>query len=143
IERSTHTSWQSKLLWLAVIGPILLTWLAVFHDVLRRLVGDWRVGGKYLHGFFIPVGSGHSIWSRREQILSTPVRPQWLLGGALMIVAVLMLFAGILGAELYITRLSLVLSLAGLAVYFGGSAWLRQLLFPIGLLLFALPVPNI
>mgnify|MGYP001579559829 FL=1 len=49
----------------------------------------------------------------------------------------------ILGAELYITRLSLVLSLAGLTVYFGGFVWLRRLLFPIGLLLFALPVPNI
>lgn len=60
-----------------------------------------------------------------------------------MALSALMLFAGVMGAELYLTRLSLVLSLAALTVYFGGFVWLRQFLFPIGLLLFALPIPNI
>jgi len=132
---------QSKTLWLAAV--ISLAWLAVYYDVLRRLVGDWWVDENYSHGFLIPVVSGYAIWTQREKIFSTPIVPRLAAGILLMILAALMLFAGILGAELYITRLSLVLSLAGLAIYFGGWVWLRQLLFPIGLLLFALPVPNL
>ncbi len=137
IKQTRHT----KALWLA--AAIALAWLAVYYDVIRRLVDDWRVDENYSHGFLIPVISGYAIWAERERIFSTPTDPRLLPGAALMALAVLMLFAGVLGAELYITRLSLVLSLAGLAVYFGGWLWLRRLLFPIGLLFFALPIPNI
>lgn len=142
IERSQ----QSKPLPWAVFGPvlpILIAWLAVYHDVLRRLVDDWRVDENYSHGFLIPIVSGYAIWAARERIFSTPVEPRRLLGGGLMLIAALMLFAGVLGAESYITRLSLVLSLVALTIYFGGLNWLRQLLFPIGVLTFALPIPNI
>lgn len=132
---------QTKLFWLVAV--MATAWLAVYFDVIRRLVDDWRVDENYSHGFLIPVISGYAIWAERKRIFSTPVEPKLLPGAALMIVALLMLLAGILGAELYITRLSLVLSLASLAVYFGGWSWLRRLLFPVGLLLFALPIPNI
>ncbi len=126
--------------------PVLLTtlaWLAVYHDVLRRLVDDWRVDENYSHGFLIPFVSGYAIWSQREKLFALPAEPRRLIGGTLMLLAALMLFAGVMGAELYITRLSLVLSLVALTVYFGGFVWLRRLSFPIGLLLFALPIPNI
>jgi len=122
---------------------IALAWLAIYYDVLWRLADDWRVDENYSHGFLIPLVSGYAIWAQREKLSTLPTNPGWLAGGALMLLAVLMLFAGILGAELYITRLSLVLSLAALTVYFGGWQWLKRLLFPIGLLLFALPVPSI
>jgi exosortase len=132
---------QTKFPWF--VAAMAVAWLAVYYDVIRRLVDDWRVDENYSHGFLIPIISGYAIWTNRERIFSTPVKPQLPAGAALMLMAVLMLLAGILGAELYITRLSLVLSLAALTVYFGGWDWLRQLLFPIGLLLFALPIPNI
>jgi exosortase len=57
--------------------------------------------------------------------------------------AVLMLLAGVLGAELFVTRISMVMSLVALVIYFCGISWLKQLLFPIGLLLLAIPIPNI
>jgi exosortase len=60
-----------------------------------------------------------------------------------MFIAILMLVAGVLGAELFITRISMVLSLVAMVIYFGGVSRLRQLLFPIGLLLLAIPIPNI
>ncbi len=122
---------------------LALAWLAVYHDVIRRLADDWRVDENYSHGFLIPVISGYAIWTNRAQLFSTPAEPRLLPGAALVLLAVFMLLAGILGAELYVTRLSLVISLFGLTIYFGGWAWLRQMLFPIGLLLLALPIPNI
>lgn len=120
-----------------------LAWLAVYYDVLWRLADDWRVDENYSHGFLIPFVSVYAIWSRKEKLSALPVEPQWMAGAALMLLAALMLFAGVLGAELYITRLSLLVSLIALTVYFGGWPWLKELAFPIGLLFFALPIPNI
>lgn len=125
------------------VGALTLAWLALYGDVLRRLLDDWRVDENYSHGFLIPFISAYALWRGRATLLATPrkARPWW--GGGLMLLAVLLLIVGVLGAELYATRLSMVLSLVALTLYFGGAAWLRQLLFPIGLLLFALPVPHI
>ncbi|MFN0109118.1 MAG: VPLPA-CTERM-specific exosortase XrtD [Blastocatellia bacterium] len=132
---------ERKTLW--PISLIVLAWLAVYYDVLRRLVSDWWVDENYSHGFLIPIICGYAIWSQRERLLALPVASRWWTGAALMALAALTLFAGVMGAELYITRLSLVLSLVALTVYFGGFVWLRALIFPLGLLLFALPIPNI
>ena len=142
IERNQQST---ALLWAMAVPvlPILIAWLAVYHDVLWRLVDDWRVDENYSHGFLIPIVSGYAIWTQRDQLLLTPAAPRRLLGGGLVLMSAIMLFAGMLGAESYITRLSLVLSLIGLTLYFGGLNRLRQLLFPIGLLVFALPIPNI
>jgi exosortase len=126
-----------------MIGAITAAWLALYYDTLRRLIDDWRVDENYSHGFLIPLISAFAIWSRRDLIFSTAPAPRLLAGGALTLVAVLMLFAGIAGAEMYIARISMVLSLAALVIYFFGTEWLRRLAFPIGLLLFAIPVPNI
>ncbi len=132
---------SSTILWRT--GLMALVWLALYHDVLRRLIDDWRVDENYSHGFLIPLISAYAIWSRRHQLLITPREPRILTGGIMMIVAVLMLIAGVLGAELYITRISMALSLVALVLYFLGTAWLRQLIFPIGLLLLAIPIPTI
>lgn len=132
---------NAKTLWL--IGAIAAAWGALYFDTLRRLVDDWRVDENYSHSFLIPFISAYAIWSRRGWVFSTQPEPRLFFGGALMLMAVLMLFAGIAGAELYVARVSMVLSLAALVIYFFGTEWLRQLAFPIGLLLFAIPVPNI
>lgn len=124
-------------------GAISAAWGALYFDTLRRLVDDWRVDENYSHGFLIPIISGYAIWNNRERIFSAKPAPRVFLGGALMLIAVLMLFVGIAGAELYITRISMILSLAALVVYFRGIEWLRLLAFPIGLSLFAIPVPSI
>ncbi|MBI1763727.1 MAG: exosortase [Acidobacteria bacterium] len=118
-------------------------WLWLYHDVLRRLVDDWRVDENYSHGFLIPFIGGYAIWTQRRRLAALPVKPQFWLGGVSIVAAVALHLAGVLTGELYASRLSLVISLAGLTLYFGGWAWLRALAFPIGLLLLALPVPSI
>ena len=128
---------------LGLAGAIAAAWSALYFDTLRRLVDDWRVDENYSHGFLIPLISAYAIWNGRDRIFSIQPAPRLFLGGALMLMAVLMLFAGIAGAELYVARISMVLSLAALVIYFFGTEWLRRLIFPIGLLLFAIPVPNI
>jgi exosortase len=140
-DQKPVTGWSRN--WALRAAGMALSWLALYHDVLRRLVDDWRVDENYSHGFLIPLISAYAIWSSRDRLAATPREPHLLLGGFLMTIAVWLLFAGVLGAELFITRISMALSLVALTLYFCGVAWLRQLIFPIGLLLLAIPIPNI
>jgi exosortase len=60
-----------------------------------------------------------------------------------VVTALLALWSGIAGAELYIQRMSLVLMLAGIVIYFWGFGLLRLTLVPLGLLILAIPIPAI
>ncbi len=122
---------------------LVLAWLWLYHDVIRRLVDDWRVDENYSHGFLIPFVSGYALWAKRETLASLPLAPRWSWGGALLLFAVLLLWAGILSGELYAARLSLCLSLVGIVLYCGGRQWLRACAFPVGLLLLAIPIPSL
>jgi len=115
----------------------------LYHDVIRRLIDDWRADENYSHGFLIPLISAYAVWSIRDRLRETVCEPRILLGGALMLLAILMLVFGLLGAELYLTRISMLISIVSLVIYFGGIKWLKNLAFPIGLLLFAIPLPSI
>src|ERR1041384_8777753 len=64
-------------------------------------------------------------------------------GTAAVVCALFALWAGVAGAELYTQRLSLILILAGIIVYFWGFKLLQWLLVPLGLLFLAMPIPAI
>jgi len=114
-----------------------------YATVLVKLVHDWWNDENYSHGLLIPLIIGYIIWSQREKLARVPTRPALLLGGSAVLCALLALWAGVAGAELYTQRLSLVLLLAGIAVYFWGLSLLRLLLVPLGLLFLAIPIPAI
>jgi exosortase D (VPLPA-CTERM-specific) len=124
-------------------GLICLALLWLYGDVLRRLARDWWVDENYSHGFLVPLISGYLIWTNRDRLLAALPKPRLMLGGGLMLAAVAMLLAGTLGAELYLSRVSFLVALAALVVYFCGLVWLRLLVFPLGLFLLAIPIPAI
>lgn len=125
--------WRGGLICLA------LGWL--YFDVLRRLMSDWYNDENYSHGLLVPVIAGYALWQNREELRETPIRPMSWLGGVLMAGAVLMLWAGTVGAEMFITRISFLFALISLVLYFGGKNWLKPMGFPLLLLLLAIPIP--
>lgn len=114
-----------------------------YATVIVKLVHDWWTDENYSHGLLIPFIIGYIIWTQREKLARVPARPALLLGGSAVVIALLALWAGVAGAELYTQRLSLILLLAGIAVYFWGLSLLRLLLVPLGLLFLAIPIPAI
>jgi len=60
-----------------------------------------------------------------------------------VLAGVFALWAGTAGAELFVQRISLVVLLAGVAVYFWGARMLRLMLVPLALLFLAIPIPAI
>lgn len=117
--------------------------LFVYALVLVKLGGQWWVDENYSHGLLIPFIIGYILWSERERLLLAVKRPAIVWGGALVVLSVLMLWAGTAGAELFMQRTSLVVMLAGIALYFWGWHILRLALVPLLLLALAIPIPAI
>jgi exosortase len=114
-----------------------------YATVLVKLFRDWWNDENYSHGLLIPFIIGYIIWSQREKLARIRLEPSVILGGAAIVLALFALWAGAAGAELYMQRLSLVLLLAGIAVYFWGWSLFRLLLVPLSLLFLAMPIPTI
>lgn len=128
----TWINWRLVLL----VGAILV----LFGPVLRGLAGDWYNDPNYSHGIFVPLLSGYLAWRRRNELAKVEIRPRF--HGLLIVVgAIGLLFLGSLGAELYLTRIAIVGTIAGLIVYFAGWKMLRTLAFPIAFLLLMIPLP--
>ena len=117
--------------------------LFVYATVLVKLGGQWWVDENYSHGLLMPFIIGYILWSERERLARAAIRPSLLWGGALVVCALLMLWAGTAGAELFMQRTSLVVMLAGVALYFWGWHILRLALVPLLLLALAIPIPAI
>ena len=114
-----------------------------YATVLSKLFRDWWFDENYSHGLLIPFIIGYIIWSQRDKLAQARFNPSLLLGGAAILFALFALWAGVAGAELYTQRMSLVLLLSGITVYFWGLPLLRLLIVPFGLLLLAIPIPAI
>ena len=127
--------WQSIALSFAIIFT--------YATVLAKLVHDWWTDENYSHGLLIPLIIGYILWIQRDKLAQIKVKPWELLGGAAVVMGLFGLWAGVAGAELYTQRISLILLLAGMVVYFWGLPLLRFLLVPFALLFLAMPIPAI
>jgi len=125
--------------WLALL--LALLWL-LYDDTLRNMVLQWWNEEDYNHGFVVPVFAAYLVWQQWEQLRTLVVRPDpW--GLAVLALGLLLFVVGSVGAELFLQRFSLVVVLTALVVLFLGSAWVRALAFPLGFLIFAIPIPAV
>ena len=131
----------SKYLWRAL--PLIVAISFAYATVFTKLLRDWWNDENYSHGLLIPFIIGYILWLQRDKLASALIKPSALWGGLAIVFALFALWAGVAGAELYTQRLSLLLLLAGTALYFWGVPVLRLLLVPLSLLFLALPIPVI
>jgi exosortase len=127
-------------LWQFVVLSAALLWL--YAPVLYRLVAQWVHDPNYSHGFFVPAFSLYVLWQKRDRLRRLPRRPSWS-GLLILAIAVAVLTAGTLGAELFLSRTSFLIAIAGLVVLFFGWNYLRAVLFPWLFLWLMIPIPNI
>ena len=133
-EQVRRFGWQG---WLLVA-----VFLGLYGQVLIRLVRQWNSDADYSHGFLVPFLSAYLIWQRRDKLAQVVRQPSnW--GLVVVFGSFGLLFLGSLGAELFLTRISMIGTICGLIVYFSGWRLLRALAFPLAFLLFAVPIPTL
>jgi exosortase len=124
------------------LGVVGAAGLALYAPVMAKLAQDWWQNPNYSQGFLIPPLAAYLIWDNRRALEETPSKPSnW--GLAFALGAAALLFLGSLGAELFLTRISLVFMLASLVIFLFGWQWLRRLVFPLAVLLMMIPIPEI
>jgi exosortase len=137
---STVRSLDTKALIAA--GLIVAGLAAVYWQVFVRLIDAWIVDGNYSHGWLIIPIAGYFAWERRQKLLSTPIAPSWF-GLVVFAFGILVLLAGLIGSELFLSRVSLIFTLAGIVLFLFGWAHLRILAFPLAFLVLMIPIPAI
>lgn len=132
--RAVIPSWQLSVLVVLVA--------VIYFPIFRKLVHDWWSDPNFSHGFIVPLFSLYLLWSMRKSLSGVHARPSWH-GLLIMVVALGTLLLGTFGAELFLSRVSFVLLLAGMVIFFHGWPLFRVLLFPWVFLFLMIPIPVI
>lgn len=124
------------------LAVLLISFGVLYSHVAAKLVRDWSTNENYSHGFLIVPIAAYFAWDRRRVLQQTQTSPSFL-GLVLVILSLGVLLAGVLGAELFLTRVSLLGVIAGTVAYVLGWRHLKVLAFPIAFLLLMIPLPAI
>jgi exosortase len=126
---------------------LAIAWFAVllivaYFPTLKHLVEQWSTDEDVGHGFFVPLVAAYIAWQRRDQLLALEWKPAWW-GVGVMLWGILQSYVGALGAELFLQRTALLITLVGLMLVLGGVDFVKALAFPLLLLPFMIPIPAV
>jgi exosortase len=133
-------SWN-QLSWSAValLGGLVVL---LYWDIVPGMAYIWWTDEAYSHGLLIPPLAAYVAWLNRDRILAEPAAADS--RGVLLVAAGCAAhILGRLGAEFFLTRVSLVIILAGIILTYWGVARLKQTAFSLVLLATMVPIPAI
>ncbi len=138
---AVRTPWKDRdsIVWATILGTLFVL---LYISVFKGLALQWWNDPDYSHGFFVPLFSCFALWRERKRWMAVEIRPSNF-GLLVMIGAVGLLLLGSLGAELFTSRFSLIVLLAGMILFLAGSQMLRAVAFPLAFLIFMIPIPAI
>src|SRR5579863_9556101 len=105
--------------WQIAVLVLLVGWL--YSSILIRLAKQWLDDPNFSHGFLVPALSLFVFWRDRTKFTQA-LRSPSSQGLMIVILALAVLVTGVLGAELFLSRVSLLLLIAGVTIYFEGWA---------------------
>jgi exosortase len=126
--------------WRATLVGGLLVWL--YYPVVVRLVLQWWHDPNFSHGFFVPIFAAYVLWLKRRTLRSLPLSPSWY-GVPIVFAGLALLILGNLGAELFLSRFSILVVGAGLVISFLGWSYQKKILFPWIFSILMIPIPVI
>jgi exosortase len=138
---SPSTRTPTRFSWLTISWVAALLVLC-YAPILRALLTQWYDDPDMGHGFFVPAIAAYIAWQLRGNIADESPAPNWW-GLVIMAWAGLQLYVATLGAELFLARTSLVISIIGAVLLLGGTKYLRIFAFPLFLLFFMVPIPTV
>jgi len=137
----TEKTGKRHLIWV-LPGLIVLASLAVsYYPILQALVRQWLASEDYSHGILIVPIALYLAWRKRDELQSVPMRPDWR-ALPFLLIPMAVFIVGELGAELFTTRVSLLLFVIGLVWLLYGLPVLKVLRFPLAFLFLMLPLPG-
>ncbi|MDH5766066.1 MAG: VPLPA-CTERM-specific exosortase XrtD [Gammaproteobacteria bacterium] len=131
---------ESLFMWGAIIGAVLLLILAA-HDGLSEMVRAWETREEYSHGYMIPVITLFLIWQKSDHLSRMPFVGSWYGLGAL-IIGITIILIGNLGAIATVIQYGFLISLISVAFALTGVNAFKQIIIPLLILGFMMPLPS-
>jgi len=123
----------------AALLPLIAA-AVVYAPVLASLVRQWTSDDNYSHGFVVLPFAIYFAWLKRGRLAAAETRPA-ITGLVVAAAGLLLLIGGVFGAELFLTRVSLPIVIAGSVAWLWGWRHVRLLAFPIAFLVLMIPLP--
>jgi len=125
-----------------LVGAFAALLAAVYWRTLLQTADFLVFSEDMAHGFFAPIVAGYIAWSKRDIVFANPSKPSpW--GLFVLVLAGMIAIVATIGESTTIARLALLVSIAGCILLAGGLRALRIMIFPLGLLLFTFPLPQV
>ncbi len=134
------TAHRSRDIAVACVLTGAILWM--YGGIVSSLARQWASDDNYSHGFFVVPLALYFCWERRGALKAARSQPS-IFGLILITASLAVLLGGLLGAELFLTRISLIGVIAGVVLYVWGWQHFRTLAFPIAFLFLMIPLPTI
>lgn len=122
--------------------PLALVFCLLYHHTIFKLISDWSSDPNFSHGFLIPFVALYMVWYKQAEI-SKISSDSSKTGVFIIILGMLIHIAGVVGAELFLMRFSMVITLAGIIIYYHGFRMFKKVLVPVAYLIMMIPIPAI
>jgi exosortase len=120
---------------------LAVLWGLVVSPVVPPMVQTWLSHSDNSHAMLVPLISLYFAWDKRKELAKVQAAGSFW-GGVLLTVSLLVYLVCYVGGVAFVARLMIVSSLIGLVWNCFGSQALRVLAFPLGFLVFMVPVPD-
>jgi exosortase D (VPLPA-CTERM-specific) len=121
---------------------LLLFFVAAYWVPLKTMVSIWWTDEDYSYGFLIPIVSAYILWDKRKVIRNLHAETSWKILPGLIFFVLLSIY-GILGSSGNISMPSLPILIILFTAFCFGWAAMKELIVPLGFLIFMIPVPAI
>src|SRR5215470_3677310 len=88
------------------------SFLFLYRNVIAKLVHDWSIDENYSHGFLVFPIALYFVWEKREKLFHATWQPS-VFGLVVILGSACLLLAGVVGAEVFTTEVSLLGAIAG------------------------------
>lgn len=121
---------------------LLLSAIAfTYRETIPALYQQWMNNEDFSHGLLILPISLYLVWKKRSELFKISIQTDWR-ALALMVFAIMIYIVGELGAELFTTRVSMLVFAIGSVWLLFGPEVLKILRFPLLFLFLMLPLPG-
>lgn len=122
--------------------PIIIVLGILYRDVLEQLIQIWITDSDQAHGLLLVAVAVYLVFHRRKKIIA--IKPEiWVPGLFFIVGAIALLLTGEVVVEYFVMRASFVIMMAGIIGFLLGRSALKMFIFPLLLLLLAVPLPAI
>lgn len=121
---------------------ILAGFFLLYYHAMAGLISDWSTDPNFSHGFLIPFICAYMVWYKKNEIaLVEPIPSNF--GLFVIFFGMFIHLAGNVGAEQFLMRFSMVITLSGIVIYCWGFGVFKQMLIPLAYLVIMIPIPSI